>query len=164
MSVLRYPPLVEDIKQGADGLLWRWEVLHQGETHDDGITVAMYEAEAMDVPNRALDRQLISEPERSDYSPVVTNQLMYLVAWEITQSYGGPEEGGWWYDSREPIAVIPCSIAGHVRHGLHLIEDAFEDRYSNERERTSAAGGADLAVSIQERYPHPEPRERPHYE
>ena len=27
----------------------------------------------------------------------------FVNVYEIRQSYGGPEEGGWWYDQREPL-------------------------------------------------------------
>lgn len=60
--------------------------------------------------------------------------------------------------------MIPCSTTEHVRQGMHLIEDAFEEHYRNGRDRTSAAGGSDLGITLQERQPQAEPRERPHCE
>lgn len=32
----------------------------------------------------------------------------YWLIFELTRSYGGPEEGGWWYDSGNMIACIPA--------------------------------------------------------
>lgn len=42
--------------------------------------------------------------------------LLYVNAYEVTRHYGGPEEGGWYYNHHEPIASIPVkaiSIKGH---------------------------------------------------
>jgi hypothetical protein len=33
--------------------------------------------------------------------------MLYLNAYLVSRVYGGPEEGGWWYDAGEPIACIP---------------------------------------------------------
>lgn len=33
--------------------------------------------------------------------------MLYLNAYEVCRAYGGPEEGGWWYDAGEPLASIP---------------------------------------------------------
>ena len=42
--------------------------------------------------------------------------FLYVNAYEVMRHYGGPEEGGWWYDSFNPLASIPVlaiSIEGH---------------------------------------------------
>ena len=33
--------------------------------------------------------------------------MLYINAYIVSRCYGGPEEGGWWFDSGEPIASIP---------------------------------------------------------
>lgn len=33
--------------------------------------------------------------------------LLYLNAYVVGRSYGGPEEGGWWYDVGNPVAIVP---------------------------------------------------------
>ena len=38
------------------------------------------------------------------------NRLKYINAYEVTRHYGGPEEGGWWYNSGEPVASVPVII------------------------------------------------------
>lgn len=35
--------------------------------------------------------------------------LMYLNAYRVTRHYGGPEEGGWWYDAGEVLASVPVA-------------------------------------------------------
>lgn len=51
-----------------------------------------------------------------DYIKPGTDALMYVNTYEVTRHYGGPEEGGWWYNHDEPIASIPVqavSVEGH---------------------------------------------------
>ena len=33
--------------------------------------------------------------------------MLYVNVYHVSQLYGGPEEGGWYYDAGEPIASIP---------------------------------------------------------
>ena len=34
---------------------------------------------------------------------------IYLNTYEVWQAYGGPEEGGWWYDAGEPVQSVLIS-------------------------------------------------------
>ena len=34
-------------------------------------------------------------------------QPTHVAAYIVTQSYGGPEEGGWWYDEGTVLAALP---------------------------------------------------------
>ena len=38
------------------------------------------------------------------------NRLKYINAYIVTRHYGGPEEGGWWYNRGEPVASVPIII------------------------------------------------------
>lgn len=33
--------------------------------------------------------------------------MLYLNAYRVSRVYGGPQEGGWYYDAGEPLASIP---------------------------------------------------------
>jgi hypothetical protein len=35
--------------------------------------------------------------------------MLYINAYKVYRAYGGPEEGGWWYDMGTPVASIPIS-------------------------------------------------------
>ena len=51
-----------------------------------------------------------------DYVKPGTQSLLYVNAYCITRQYGGPEEGGWYYNHAEPVASIPVraiSVVGH---------------------------------------------------
>ena len=42
--------------------------------------------------------------------------VLYVNAYAVTRHYGGPEEGGWWYNAGEPLASIPVlarRVDGH---------------------------------------------------
>jgi hypothetical protein len=51
-----------------------------------------------------------------DYIYPGRETLMWVNAYKVTRQYGGPEEGGWWYNDRSPLTSIPIkaiSIEGH---------------------------------------------------
>tara|TARA_R110002020_G_scaffold215083_1_gene422209 strand:+ start:3012 stop:3404 length:393 start_codon:yes stop_codon:yes gene_type:complete len=37
-------------------------------------------------------------------------RLKYVNAYSVTRHYGGPEEGGWWYNRGYPLASVPVVI------------------------------------------------------
>ena len=37
-------------------------------------------------------------------------RLKFVNVYSVTRHYGGPEEGGWWYNQGEPIASVPVVI------------------------------------------------------
>ena len=69
--------------------------------------------------------------------------MLYLNAYAVTRHYGGPEEGGWWYNSGEPLASIPIDShkvlgAGHEYQPTDLAEGCdqcglnFNEHYCEE--------------------------------
>lgn len=66
----------------------------------------------------------------SQLRPVVA----YLTAYEISRHYGGPEEGGWWYDAHEHLCSFPFHT--HLRMEEQMVEDDEECRRINEGETT----------------------------
>lgn len=38
---------------------------------------------------------------------------LHIVAHEVTQCYGGPEEGGWWYHAGEPVESVVIRTCFH---------------------------------------------------
>lgn len=57
---------------------------------------------------RECDERDVDEDHK--YPAVGTEQVLYVNVYRVTRHYGGPEEGGWWYDAGEPLASVP--IAG----------------------------------------------------
>lgn len=125
---------------------------------------------------------------------IANTMIVYVNAYEVTRHYGGPEEGGWWYDAGTPIASVPVRIprAGwdgkepepedgnemarlQFRKSVQAAEDeitkAKDDlirvlgpEYRHRRSRYSVIGEEDLSVSVDDKPGKPWPEETPHYE
>lgn len=78
--------------------------------------------------------------------------MKYVNAYIVTRHYGGPEEGGWWFNAGEPLASVPVSDNGDpevIREDLRV---KFADL------------NREVAVYIEEEFATYFPKERPHYE
>jgi len=79
------------------------------------------------------------------------------------KAYGGPEEGGWWYNFYQPIAFKNVS----TKEAAHeMAEELREGEYSNEGRRSisSMASEGEYVVRVESHPPVYSPRTRPHYE
>jgi hypothetical protein len=90
---------------------------------------------------------------------------IYLVSASVSRHYGGPEEGGWWYDVQVVDEVrVAYTVKAAVRH-VHELREKFP---TCPRGRGSVIGGDDTYVRIC--YGEDDPRwpstttERPRYE
>jgi hypothetical protein len=105
--------------------------------------------------------------DRSNYYRDVDVELppdteVYVNVYEVSRCYGGPEEGGWWYDWEECIKAIPCDLkdAKEIRRRL------MADRYSNEDRRDIGSVLSDYvyAVYIEWEAAESQSTQRPRYE
>lgn len=94
---------------------------------------------------------------------------MYVSLYSVARFYGGPEEGGWWYDVSKferVIAVEDCEVKS-VTLARALNESAREQRREEGRSqgRFSVMGGSDdVYLSEKTRGEHDTTREpTPHY-
>ena len=81
----------------------------------------------------------------------------------VTRHYGGPEEGGWWYDWHTHLLSIPVKLLlGVSDNALRLfLADQFD---LNEYDNGSVLGDGEIH-QMNEAYPaEHESTERPHYE
>ena len=70
-----------------------------------------------------LARQIICELEHRLQRGFVVQMC------EVGQAYGGPEEGGWWYDYRQPIECwFRTTLAEAAALKQELMDDAAEGR------------------------------------
>lgn len=89
--------------------------------------------------------------------------MIYVNAYIVSRHYGGPEEGGWWYDVGEPLSSM---LVGSEAEAERVRED-FKIRYSgfgSGRHRSSVLGGANLEVYIEDEFAKAFPQTKPHYE
>lgn len=51
---------------------------------------------------------------------------VYLNAYAVSRCYGGPEEGGWWYDDREPLASLPVLKKGdNLERATKMLQESL---------------------------------------
>jgi hypothetical protein len=91
----------------------------------------------------------------------------HVNVYEVTRHYGGPEEGGWWYDTGEPVisVTVDGKNAGEVEACELILMEDLQRAYPDTGERYSMAPRAtDYEVRIEEHAGEAWPDERPHYE
>jgi hypothetical protein len=83
-----------------------------------------------------------------------------VALYETWTRYGGPEEGGWYYECGEPIKCI-CVFNKKqaIRAALQLQQEAQEE-YGSERDEL---GWSNYRVCFERGYPKAFPQERPYY-
>ncbi|QIW88626.1 hypothetical protein P59_257 [Bacillus phage P59] len=99
--------------------------------------------------------------DSTGYEPIPDNQMVYVNVYSVTRHYGGPEEGGWYYDWMECIEVFPCRnmAAGDM---LAMLTD--ENEHKKWGDIYSVLGGRDIVIQIEETPKESETKERPYYE
>lgn len=101
------------------------------------------------------------------------NEERYINAYAVTRRFGGPEEGGWWYDEGMPLKSVRVEsdeAADEAKAALwrefgptYGFDPATGKRVSG-RSRFSVIGDDDLII-IEESHPGENfPQQRPHYE
>jgi len=85
----------------------------------------------------------------------------YVNVYHVTRQYGGPEEGGWWYDHYECVEVVPVRAerAEDMKSAIAL--DYAQDSYGD---ISSVLGGRSVQVLIEKTRAASETREKPRYE
>lgn len=97
-------------------------------------------------------------------SDLPEGQLRYVNAHEVTRHYGGPEEGGWYYDAGTPLAAVPVKTAVEEAAALKTLKEIFAPMYEGRRGRYSVIGEEDLEITIDDHVARAWPTVTPHYE
>lgn len=84
----------------------------------------------------------------------------YVNVYAVGRSWGGPEEGGWWYDTGEPVASIPFE----TREEAEAERERLRERYPQTGKRGSVLGGDDYEIGIEDEFARAYPESRPRYE
>jgi hypothetical protein len=125
-------------------------------THEDRGMVCQ------DKPTKAgYITHLLVDPSNARKAPI------YVNVYERGQAYGGPEEGGWWYDTFDPVEVDdqqqdqqPVSNMDAARR----LQRELEKEYPYTGKSSSVLGGEDYAVMIEFHPPEAQPKQKPRYE
>jgi hypothetical protein len=107
------------------------------------------------------DMKECDECNHQGYTTVDEAQIVYVNVYSVTRHYGGPEEGGWYYNWDECIETYPCK---------NKVSDLIQEELENEHNRKkfgniySVLGGRDIEVRIEELPAESQTKERPYYE
>lgn len=66
----------------------------------------------------------------------VQPKAKYITIYLVNRSYGGPEEGGWWYDTGDPVFTI--RVNGRNRLHYRRIAERFCRLYNRGRRDLSS--------------------------
>lgn len=90
-------------------------------------------------------------------------ERQWVNVYEVSLCYGGPEEGGWYYDIGTPLASVPfqnyterSEIEAHIRRMYPDI--------GKKSMRHLSSGPSDIELSIEDHMAEAYPTTRPHYE
>jgi hypothetical protein len=106
--------------------------------------------------------ELVDMTPGEDGYPLPT--IRYLNVYIVEREYGGPEEGGWWYDVGTPQGVsIVCNTisAFEMQDLLEFLAARYPDRGSRS---SMMPQDEDYQVRIERHPPKEWPDPRPHYE
>ena len=101
------------------------------------------------------------ERERAN-NPNINPLYLYVNAYAVSRCYGGPEEGGWWYDSGRPLASVPVTYGAPTEFISHYLETLLG--WKNRDDRYSVLGGEDFVVYVERKIATEFPESTPHYE
>jgi hypothetical protein len=97
--------------------------------------------------------------------------MIYITVYRVTREYGGPEEGGWWYDAGEVLESINMSndeedaenqiSVNVINYYIERFKKSFEEEYDAPLYKI---GGSDLKYTIGTSPGKNYPTRRPHYE
>ena len=91
------------------------------------------------------------------------NQPLYVNVYLHDRAYGGPEEGGWWFDTYEIKQVIPVHGLSDAQEIVNRLEDG---EYTNEgrRDVSSVLSEGEYIIQIEDTIGMNKPERSPHYE
>jgi hypothetical protein len=89
------------------------------------------------------DEESDDGPRRPKVLDVNGDPMCFVAAYSVERNYGGPEEGGWWYDSGNLVDVRGCSQAE-----LPAVLEDMQAKYPRTGNRYNVAGGEDHSIEV----------------
>jgi hypothetical protein len=71
--------------------------------------------------------------------------MRYVNVYAVQRSYGGPEEGGWWYD----VGTVEQSVPAATDADVDRLVDALALEFPTTGHRYSVLGGEDWDVVVE---------------
>lgn len=121
-------------------------------------------AEMVDVDGKPHNKHSMECGECDNTEEVFIPADAYVSVYSVGRAYGGPEEGGWWYDYGTPQASVPVNTWAEAEQWRERLEK--DERFSNEgrRDRHSVIGDENFEVYLEDHCAESFPSSRPHYE
>lgn len=113
-------------------------------------------------PERPGDYEREIVIKRTDYLRLM-RQDCFATAYVVERLYGGPEEGGWWYDHYTILRSVPCKVE-HYPKIAEALKKEFEHLQDPKHDRYSVLGTGDVIVCLEESPGENETREKPRWE
>ena len=88
----------------------------------------------------------------------------YVNVYDEGQCFGGPEEGGWWYDAGAPVESILCRAYSEAVAVLEERRQRCDDENSTRRPYHSVLSEGRLVAVMERHYARGYPETRPVYE
>ena len=88
----------------------------------------------------------------------------YVNAYDHNRAYGGPEEGGWWFDTGTLLGSIPCGSDEQVEAAKKYLKDLWGPKFEGNHGIGSVLCEGVLQICVEDEIGHDYPIERPHYE
>jgi hypothetical protein len=88
----------------------------------------------------------------------------YVNAYAVDQCYGGPEEGGWYYDAGTLLASVPVTSREDADQARERLREMFGPDYADNKPREHTNGGPNLEIYIDEEIGRDFPARKPFYE
>lgn len=90
-------------------------------------------------------------------------RMWYVNLYSVTRHFGGPEEGGWWYNQSEPVSSVVVTNFVDCLHEKTRLTKVGDDEIA-EGDIYSVLGGTAYDVVIEPGPARRQPEERPRYE
>lgn len=100
---------------------------------------------------------LYADPD-TEYT-VLRDDVKHVNVYRIERYYGGPEEGGWWFDTGTVEMTWPCTTQSEVDAAIAELTK----KYPRTGNRGKVHGGADFDIRVEGHTGKSFPTETPHY-
>lgn len=84
----------------------------------------------------------------SVYGNGCDSRTVHVAVYSVERNYGGPEEGGWWWDSGEVVHRETCRF-----YDLEETLRRLQKQYPHTGKRSSVLGGEDYSIDWDDKPP-----------
>lgn len=91
-------------------------------------------------------------------------EIRWVNAYDHNRAYGGPEEGGWWFDTGVFLSSIACRTDEEVDFAKAYFHRIYDPRFEGHHDISSVICEGVLQITVDDEPGADYPTERPHYE